>query len=456
MADPNASPDETVPGMSVPKLQHLCKKYKLSSTGSKAVLIERLEKCKYSGFDENHSMKVRQWVDEDGKPNHPDYDQITAQALRKNRPEVTIQCVTEPGVKVGFVYSIGFTVIGGREILIRNIHSSLFNSAASVIDSLFTDQLNGDPLLDGQNAMSRNIMFQAKYPDLCETAELQASVLCLASTVFGPDNYEVVELFPIFASKGTSKQKECEKFEDRWAQPTFWGKIHACDHYGCGNLSTMEGITLKNCARCKTVCYCSTKCQKKSWKQHKETCTFLQKQMKKATKDEIKKNQGEEKATRKKIKQEQKKHVHRLKKSLRDKDMKKCWENMTEIPPAGKIAFGPEKVNDLVEFDAYPRKLAELCAPNGFIDQIHHETQDGVTIVARVSEEFEREYAKTYTQQNLKHPDWSPYSFIQPMPGMVSEAHSDICGAAETTEHFLRHKNGNPLDDSPNNLIWMI
>ena len=119
---------------------------------------------------------------------------------------------------------------------------------------------------------------------------------------------------------------------------------------------------------------------------------------------------------------------------LWDKDMKKCWENMTEIPPAGKIAFGPEKVNDLVEFDAYPRKLAELCAPNGFIDQIHHETQDGVTIVARVSEEFEREYAKTYTQQNLKHPDWSPYSFIQPMPGMVvsksrlvAEAYSDTC-----------------------------
>ena len=52
---------------------------------------------------------------------------------------------------------------------------------------------------------------------------------------------------------GRRRCATCNRLEPPWAGPG-----HA-DH-------------LKNCAKCRTTLYCSRECQKRDWKQHKQTC----------------------------------------------------------------------------------------------------------------------------------------------------------------------------------------
>ena len=45
-------------------------------------------------------------------------------------------------------------------------------------------------------------------------------------------------------------------------------KHHKCDWYQCSKILT----SLNACSGCKCVYYCSKKCQKRDWKQHKMKC----------------------------------------------------------------------------------------------------------------------------------------------------------------------------------------
>lgn len=42
--------------------------------------------------------------------------------------------------------------------------------------------------------------------------------------------------------------------------------------YGCGKTERDDGKPLLLCARCKDQKYCSTQCQKRCWKMHKQSC----------------------------------------------------------------------------------------------------------------------------------------------------------------------------------------
>ncbi|KAG9202546.1 hypothetical protein G6514_004284 [Epicoccum nigrum] len=62
----------------------------------------------------------------------------------------------------------------------------------------------------------------------------------------------------------------------------------------CGAASTKAGNPLLKCAKCKTVKYCLTDCQKKDWKKHKQVCKQMQDEGKQAQEETV----GDDEAAR--------------------------------------------------------------------------------------------------------------------------------------------------------------
>ena len=50
--------------------------------------------------------------------------------------------------------------------------------------------------------------------------------------------------------------------------------LNVCARPGCGKVKSPE-CPLKQCARCRTVAYCSATCQREHWKRHKKACAKI-------------------------------------------------------------------------------------------------------------------------------------------------------------------------------------
>ena len=284
--DPN---EDRLAGMEMSRLHHLCKKYGLSKEGSKKEVMQKLESVRIPNEDGNSIL----------------YSRLI---IRKTTDPKIIKCLSAPcmrgcvkistrigsGTKVGFIHSVGFLYIGEREIIVRGIHTSLIGIVSAAIESLFEQVKHGKPLLEGQMVQHEDIVYQVRYPNKYETAELQSYEMSLISILHGPENYEVIDLVPVYAAKvgsgGAVKLPSSDgavihspsgsiTYNGRsrppdstdWSKPAHFGKIRACGW--CGHLETFtEIVKLRNCGRCKIACYCSSTCQREAWPGHKIDC----------------------------------------------------------------------------------------------------------------------------------------------------------------------------------------
>ena len=203
-----------------------------------------------------------------------------------------------------------------------------------------------------------------------------------------------------------------------------------------------------------------------------------------------------------------KKEIKKLKKET--KKLKKQVANFQKLKhekyhhsnaPAGFITQSPAIIELMMQgTSGIPRQFANLIAnSDGFVEVFHHVDQDDgeTTVLFRVSEEYEREYAKMYIQPNgvvehddlevvqrchddgLAQPDWSPYVLVNGVVESVSARGRtrSVNGGGTNTwdgyllhmcvamfhveeqpspQHFLRHIDGNPLNNWANNLKWIL
>ena len=247
-----------IPGMAVAKLRHLCRHFDLSDAGNNATLIERLN---------IHSVAFPLALCQLNTNSNCHQQVASCKTFQ-------MMAVREPGTKLIFIYTAGFTKVGAREIIVNGIHSSLVKNTAVSLNGIFDRHIEGHPLLENHCVQSKNIIFAARYPDDSdgpenETALLKASKMTLPSYVYGPENYKILELVPILAAnKKNPKQYNGEPNHPDWSTVNPAG-LHACNL--CGVLKCM-GVKLLSCSRCKLVHYCSSAHQKAHWKQHKPDC----------------------------------------------------------------------------------------------------------------------------------------------------------------------------------------
>ena len=451
-----------IPGMAVAKLRHLCRHFDLSDAGSKAILESRLR---------IHSVAFPLALCQ-LNTNHLCHQQVASCNT------FLMRSVREPGTKLIFIYTAGFTKVGAREIIVNGIHSSLVKNTAVSLNGIFDRHIEGHPLLENHCVQSKNIIFAARYPDDSdgpenETALLQASKMTLPSHVYGPENYKILELVPILAAnKKNPKQYNGEPNHPDFSTVNPAG-LHACEK--CGVLKCM-GVKLLSCGRCKLVHYCSTAHQKADWKQHKPNCIkcVLDDEALDAKKKAT--NQAKAKIDRKNSKKKARQEAKRVKEAM----MAEHAEEMT-TPGVGTVTepgfhkcTTVESEHLIFNYDM-PRKFAELFYPPGKTieyvlfeghDEDDYDNHQQPTFALRMSEEFEREYSKTYDEVN--YPDWCPYLRVE--LDVEDENGNDlkinVCvhqlvaqsflGEQPSPGYFIRHKNGIMVDNSAVNLAWML
>ena len=259
---------ETVPGMSIKALRHLCEHYSVDGTGSKIDLLSRLESPSIMAEKYKGQLFLRK------VPLTMFTDSMLARMPNDNH-DMFLSMVQEEETRLVFMYSTGFTPLLGYEMIVRGIHCSLSQHIAQLFNSCHPERRQGRLLEPGHTMQSANIIFAAVSPDDKDTALIQATQMTLPSCLYGPENYNVLEMIPIFVANkqnpgdwmGAVDHPDWVDFVEHRQQSG--KKLHACE--SCRALSSMEDVRLLTC-QCKRVYYCGKKCQKKCWKRHKSEC----------------------------------------------------------------------------------------------------------------------------------------------------------------------------------------
>ena len=246
---PKSPAMETTPGMSTPALRYLCTHFDQPSDGDKKLLIARLE-----------SPSVTAKWNPDG-PTASTCDPIAVRQIPgtpglPNEGQMMMRSVQEPGSRLAYVYTIGYTKLLGYEMIVRGVHPSLVNAVAKMLNACHPERMS-QKIENGHSMQSGGIVFVAEVLDANTTALLQATQMTLSSRGYGPENFGVIEMIPIFvANKKNPKGWRGQKNDHPdWDDRTKHKNLHACNNM-CGVLSSMEGVLLSKCSRCKNVRCC--------------------------------------------------------------------------------------------------------------------------------------------------------------------------------------------------------
>ena len=123
-------------------LRHLCKDLKLDASGNRLTLEKRLRdydkitpRSPSGGvvYTKHHGARYQaelaaKLVDADGKAT------------------ISISACTDHNQRETFVYSMGFTNQGGRELMVRGVHRCLDTTVAKTLNFLFDRHVDGHPV----------------------------------------------------------------------------------------------------------------------------------------------------------------------------------------------------------------------------------------------------------------------------------------------------------------------
>ena len=207
---------------------------------------------------------------------------------------VKITAVEGKGMKA-FVYTTGFTAIGGKELLLQNVHRSMFNgmNVAHIFNWLFQRHKEGHPLAHGHTVAGNGLAFAIFAPDNdVEATFLKASKTLESTRLYGLTGYDLLLIVPVGASQDMDKQAsrtealmmatgfEVPGYNSALSLQTSPHKqVKMCGWGECHKTVTDTGLPLMRCSNCKSGYYCSLEHQKLDWKHHKKLCLASKNEM---------------------------------------------------------------------------------------------------------------------------------------------------------------------------------
>mmetsp|Transcript_3598 Transcript_3598/g.5487 ORF Transcript_3598/g.5487 Transcript_3598/m.5487 type:complete len:411 (+) Transcript_3598:149-1381(+) len=221
-----------------------------------------------------------------------------------------------------FIYTKGFTDLGGPEFLMQNVHRSIFNKVADMLNYMYKARKERVIYKENQTINLGNVILKFQRPSANDALVLKATRMLETLSYYGLNGFDVLYIVPIAVQIEKFRENAPDKntiaaFQtlfpndkiDRSAmdshfpsQKSMLKRLHKGEKdvpgfirvdsrelRMCEFCTTTdqeleeddEDARLKNCVGCKTAVYCSRSCQKNHWKKHKAQCAKWQELKKK-------------------------------------------------------------------------------------------------------------------------------------------------------------------------------
>jgi hypothetical protein len=173
-----------------------------------------------------------------------------------------------------FAYTCGFTQVGGKELLLQNVHRSMTNVVASLFKFLYKRHNDGHPLFHGLTISSNNgIVYAVMAPNKIEAILLKARKTQEPTRLYGLVGYDLLLLVPVGSRSSDSEAAEEKDKNDHATReealllmaglgingfkPTKEGDrpLEVCAW--CHKMTKDTGARLAKCSGCKKEYYCS-------------------------------------------------------------------------------------------------------------------------------------------------------------------------------------------------------
>ena len=221
-------------------------------------------------------------------PCNQKYQRVFNKEIEKHGRGINVTFVEGRGKERSCAYTCGFGLVGGKELILQNIHRSMLNSEiCNLFNFLYQRHKDGHPLDDGHTMECFNLAFMVVAPDPAEVTLLKVGKTLEPTRLFGISNYEILELVPVGVKPGGN---DLQNYQGRLSHAEvlmlYFGmevkgfqplrskvrKLEACSYCNDTHDTTVEGKRLFKCMGCENAFYCSTKCQRLHWKVHKPKC----------------------------------------------------------------------------------------------------------------------------------------------------------------------------------------
>jgi hypothetical protein len=221
---------------------------------------------------------------------------LTVKQLNKTyRKKIHRQIKSMGGMKIigvdgkgakAFAYTCGFTEVGGKELLLQNVHRSTTKHVGRMLNYLHQRHNGGHPLGHGHTiADGSGNVYVVMAPDNVESILLKASKTLEPTRLYGLKGYDLLLLVPV-GSRSESEEDKTKQatreealrlavgLEVNGFQPKQEGAkpLQMCGWCRATKTKTDARAALWKCSGCKNAFYCCPEHQKLDWKNHKVFC----------------------------------------------------------------------------------------------------------------------------------------------------------------------------------------
>eukprot|EP00978_Attheya_sp_CCMP212_P047704 scaffold422998_cov63-Attheya_sp.AAC.2 len=188
----------------------------------------------------------------------------------------------------GFAYTIGFTAVGGKELLIQNVHRSVISPSiiGPLFNWLYKRHNEGHPLAHGSTITFGEIVYKVEAPaDRVEATLIKASKMQEPTRLYGLAGYDILLIIPVGtrladADENRSTTHEevitpargCETGDGGFRPEPNAANLRICAWCHKSTAALENKKVLKKCSGCNNSFYCSREHQKLHWKEHKADC----------------------------------------------------------------------------------------------------------------------------------------------------------------------------------------
>lgn len=197
--------------------------------------------------------------------------------------------------KTSYFYTVGFASVGGKELMMKDIHKSLFHSSMVQhgFKRAYERHKEGYPIKADGRIVVGDLAFMARAPDPTEAMFLKTSQTVEASCLYGVGGYDILLLEAVAVQKdsptevvtreevallalGGENLGDIKGFKALGPDP----QLASCGM--CGGVwdaaDKESSRRLLQCSACKDIYYCSQECQRLHWPKHKPTCRLGKKE----------------------------------------------------------------------------------------------------------------------------------------------------------------------------------